>query len=187
MRIFAWLLTFAALPTWAATTVYVPEVGYSYAYFEIGHQGFSTQRGRMDKIAGNITLDMGNKQGTVNLTLDAASANTGWAKRDELLRSDAFFNVQRYPKLAFSGNQMKFVGSRPVSVRGTLTLLGVSQPVELTITQFHCGPHPVFKKEACGADAYTMIKRSRFGMTQFLPEISDDVKISVQIEATARR
>ena len=79
--------------------------------------------------------------------------------------------------------EMKFVGERPISAKGVLTLLGVSKPVELKISQFYCAPHPMNKKEMCGAEATVSIKRSEYGMNRYLPGIGDEVKLAVQIEA----
>ena len=66
---------------------------------------------------------------------------------------------------------------------GTLGLLGVTKPVELKISQFYCAPHPMMKKDMCGAEASASIKRSEFGMNRYMPGIGDDIKISVQLEA----
>jgi polyisoprenoid-binding protein YceI len=63
-------------------------------------------------------------------------------------------------------------------------LLGVSKPVNLTITSFKCGPNPITKKPMCGANVSTQIKRSEFGMTRGLPGIGDDVKIAIAVEAS---
>ena len=64
-----------------------------------------------------------------------------------------------------------------------LTLLGVTKPVKLSITQFKCGEHPMNKKPMCGAEVVTTIKRSEFGMTKYVPAVGDEVKISFPVEA----
>ncbi|MCS6800269.1 MAG: YceI family protein, partial [Myxococcota bacterium] len=66
---------------------------------------------------------------------------------------------------------------------GELTLLGVTKPVKLEVTHFHCGVHPINKKQVCGADLTGRIKRSDFGMTKFLPGIGDDVRLIIPVEA----
>ncbi|MDO8412184.1 MAG: YceI family protein, partial [Gallionellaceae bacterium] len=66
------------------------------------------------------------------------------------------------------------------------TLLGVSNPVTLTIHAFKCGidpMDPLKKQEKCGADASTQIKRSDFGMKFALPNVGDEVKLVFEVEA----
>jgi polyisoprenoid-binding protein YceI len=152
-------------------------------YFEVGHLGYSIQRGRFEQVAGKIRLDGAAQQGTLDIVVSAASVTTGFAQRDEQLRGVEFFNVARFPTVTFRSTEMKFVGERPISAKGVLTLLGVSKPVELKISQFYCAPHPMSKKEMCGAEANVSIKRSEYGMNRYLPGIGDEVKLAVQIEA----
>ena len=76
-----------------------------------------------------------------------------------------------------------FDGDKLVAAEGFLTLLGVSKPVHLTVSNFKCGAHPFFKKEMCGAEISTTIKRSDFGMTKALSVVGDEIKIQSPIEA----
>jgi polyisoprenoid-binding protein YceI len=59
----------------------------------------------------------------------------------------------------------------------------VTKPVTLTLTSFKCGPNPVAKKDACGADATATVKRSDFGMKYGLPAVGDEVKLMINVEA----
>jgi polyisoprenoid-binding protein YceI len=70
-----------------------------------------------------------------------------------------------------------------VALDGDLTMRGVTKPVTLTVTAFHCGLNPMVKKQACGADAMTTVKRSDFGINYALPAVGDDVKLLIQVEA----
>lgn len=177
------LLATAASPALALPASYTPDPTHTYAYFEVGHLGYSVQRGRFEQVSGKIRLDGAAQQGALDIVINAASVSTGFAKRDEQLRGEEFFNVTRFPTLTFRATDMKFVGERPISAKGVLTILGVGKPVELKISQFFCAPHPMTKKEMCGAEANVSVKRSEFGMNRYLPGIGDEVKIAVQIEA----
>ena len=119
----------------------------------------------------------------MDLSIDVASISTGVDKLDEHLRSEEFFNVAKYPAMTFKSKQVTFDGDKPASVNGEFTLLGVTRPVTLTITAFHCAPNPFAKKEACGADAVATIKRSEFGMKTLLPGLGDEVKLLINVEA----
>jgi len=76
-----------------------------------------------------------------------------------------------------------FEGDKPVAVHGTLTLKGVTQPVTLTVTSFQAMPHPMFKKDAIGANAHTVVKRSEFNAGKYAPHVSDEVRIDIAVEA----
>jgi polyisoprenoid-binding protein YceI len=182
----------------AAADTYVIDVVHSYPHFEANHLGMSTIRGRFDKMSGKITLDRAAKSGGLDVKIDTASLNTGDAKheagswaaknygprsRDEHLRSADFFNVVEFPEASYKSTQFNFSGDKLDSIDGTLTLLGVSKPVKLTVTAFKCGPHPFNKKEMCGADATAVVKRSDFGMKTFVGPVADDIKMSFNIEA----
>jgi len=85
--------------------------------------------------------------------------------------------------MTFKSKSVHFSGDKPASVDGQLTILGVTRPVTLNITAFHCAPNPFVKKEACGADASASIKRSEFGIKTYLPGLSDEVKLLINVEA----
>jgi len=171
-----------ALPA-AAADSYTVDPAHTYPYFEINHLGFSTMRGRFGASSGKITLDPAAKSGSIDIVIDAASIDTGHAKRDTHLKSDEFFNVAKYPSLNYKATRLKFSGDKLTEADGELTLLGVTKPVTLAVNAFHCGPHPMTKKPMCGANATATIKRSEFGMNAYVPAVGDEVKIVIEVEA----
>ncbi len=178
------LLLATSLPLAAhAAESYTADPAHTYALFSVSHFGYSTMHGRFDKSSGKVTLDRAAKNGTVDITIEAASISTGFAKRDEHLKSPDFFNAAEFPTITYKSDSIKFKGDSPVSVEGKLTLLGVTKPVTLAIDAFKCGPNPMSKKEECGAAATAQIKRSDFGMKSFLPGVGDDIKMEFEIEA----
>jgi polyisoprenoid-binding protein YceI len=170
-------------PAVAAPESYTVDARHTWPVFEISHFGYSTQRGRFNKSSGKILLDRAAKSGSVDLVIDTASLDMGLDKWDEHLKSDEFFNVAKFPTMTFKSTQLTFDGDKVVGAEGDFTLLGVTKPVKLAVGNFHCAPHPIAKKDACGADISTTIKRSEFGMTKYLPNVGDDVKILVPVEA----
>lgn len=174
----------ASLPLTAhAGDSYTADPAHTYAHFTVSHFGFSTMHGRFDKTSGKVTLDRAAKTGAVDIAIESASVSTGFAKRDEHLKSPDFFNAAEFPSITYKSSSIKFKGDTPVSVDGNLTLLGATKPVTLTITEFKCGANPMNKKEECGAGATAQIKRSDFGMKSFLPGVGDDIKLEFEIEA----
>jgi len=179
----AFLVTTAlALPA-AAADSYTVDPSHTYPNFEINHLGFSTMHGRFGATTGKITIDAAARSGSIDITIDATSIDTGHAKRDAHLKSEEFFNVGKFPTLAYKASKLKFDGDKLSGADGELTLLGVTKPVSLAITAFRCGPHPMNKKQMCGANATTTIKRSEFGLSTYVPAVGDEVTISIEVEA----
>ena len=177
------VLLAASLPLAARADSYTIDPPHTFPHFSISHLGFSTMRGRFDKTSGKITLDRAAKTGSLDIAIETASVSTGFAKRDDHLKSPDFFNAAEFPTITYKSSAVKFKGDAPSSVEGRLTLNGVSKPVTLTIDAFKCGTNPMNKKEECGAAASAQFKRSDFGMKYGLPGIGDDIKLVFEVEA----
>jgi polyisoprenoid-binding protein YceI len=171
-----------ALPA-AAADSYTVDPAHTYPNFEINHLGFSTMHGRFGATNGKIVLDTAAKSGSIDITIDATSIDTGHGKRDTHLKSEEFFNVAKFPTLAFKATKLTFYGDKLTGADGELTLLGVTKPVSLALTAFNCGPHPMNKKPMCGANATATIKRSDFGLSTYVPAVGDEVRITIEVEA----
>ncbi|WP_420816060.1 YceI family protein [Paraburkholderia phosphatilytica] len=148
-----------------AADVYQLDPSHTYPSFEADHLGgVSIWRGKFTKSSGTVTLDRAAKTGTVDVTVDPASVDTGNPKLDEHLKTDAFFDVAKYPTVTYKGTDIKFDGDKPVEVIGTLTMHGVTKPVNLKIESFKCIMHPMLKREDCGVEASAEFNRADFGM-----------------------
>jgi len=174
--------TFAA-PAFAAPEVYTVDPRHTFPAFEVSHFGMSLQRGRFNKTTGKITVDREAKSGSVDVTIDAASVDTGEPKLGDHLRAADFFNAAAHPNITFKGTKFNFDGDKVKSVDGELTMVGVTKPVTLTAQQFNCGNHPMNKKAMCGAEFTTTVKRSEWGMKYALPAVADDVLLRINVEA----
>lgn len=176
------LASLIAGTAYAAPETYTVDSNHTFPSFEISHLGFSTQRGRFNKTTGTIVLDRAAKKASVDISIDANSISTGLEKLEAHLRAEDFFDVAKYPAITFKSTGAKFEGDKLASLSGDLTLHGVTKPVTLTVTAFYCGYNPAYKKDACGADAVTTIKRSDFGISYALPAVGDQVKLLIQVE-----
>jgi len=167
----------------AAPEKYVIDNSHTYPYFEITHLGWSTTRGLFHKTTGAATLDFAAKKGSVEVVIDANSLDTAFAKRDNHLRGEDFFDVAKYPTITYKADQIEFDGDLPTKAKGQLTLRGVTKPVTLTFSRFKCGEHPVAKKHYCGADATATINRGDFGISAYQGAVGEEVKLSIAVEA----
>lgn len=172
----------AASSAFAADS-YTLDPRHTFPVFEVSHYDLSLQRGRFNKTTGKIVLDLEDKTGSIDIVIDAASIDMGIDKWDEQMKSDAYFNVEVFPTITYKSEKVLFLGDKPVTAEGKLTLLGVTKPVNINITSFKCGNHPINKKPLCGANVSAQLKRSEYGMTRALPGIGDDIKINIAVEA----
>lgn len=162
---------------------------HTYPNFWVEHWGLSMLHGRFDRNAGKFSMDRATKVGSVELTIETASLNTGDnvkgnrpRARDEHLRSADFFNVAEFPTIVFKSTKTHFGGDLPTSVDGTLTLLGVSKPITLTFERFKCASNPFNKKDRCGGNAIGKFKRSDFGMKAAIPAVGDEITLNIEFE-----
>ena len=176
----AFVLT--VMPFMAHAETYTIESTHTYPNFIINHLGFSDTFGRFNKTTGKLEMDREKGMGSVEVVIDVASLDTGFAKRDDHLRSPDFFNVVEFPEATFKSTRVTYKGEG-AEVVGNLTIKGITRSVTLNVAKINCGPNPFNKKPTCGMNATGTIKRSDFGITYGLPAVGDEVKLNIQIEA----
>ena len=120
------------------------------------------------------------------IIIDLASIDFGLPAMNAWATGKDFFNVEKSPRATYKGTLEKFVNGSPTQLRGELTLNGHTQPVNLSIHLFKCIPHPMLKRELCGADASGSFKRDAFGLAAGKDYgFSMDVGLRIQVEAVA--
>lgn len=149
----------------AAPEKYVIDPDHTYPAFEADHMGgLSIWRGKFNRSAGAVTLDVAAKTGTVEVTIDMASIDFGHDGMNKHAMAADIFDVQKYPTATYKGTISRWSGAVPVEVDGQLTLHGVTKPVKLAINAFLCKPNPMNRRQTCGADASATIHRDEFGV-----------------------
>ena len=171
-----------AVPAFAADN-YSIDPNHTFPLFEVNHLGYSVQHGRFNKTSGKISLDMAAKKGSVDLTIETTSLDMGFPLWDEHISAEGFLNTAKFPTMTFKSIKLVFKDDKVVAAEGDFTMLGVTKPLTVSVNDFKCGDHPMLKKPMCGANISGTIKRSEFGMSKYVPAISDEIKINVPIEA----
>lgn len=183
LRYIACALLLSSLPAGAAER-YLIDPTHTYTTFEYNHWWLSLQRGRFDKNAGAIELDLENKSGSVQLEIEANSISTGHDLFDNALRSANFFDAEHYPKITFKSTALHFgEQDQLVSIDGDLSIKETTRPVTLTLTQFNCRFMLIYLRQACGANGFTKILRSDYRVGRFVPFVSDEVTLYFSVEA----
>src|SRR5262245_38023276 len=129
-----------AVPSAAAPEGYTIDPAHSNVAFSIRHL-FSKVPGQFNKFEGKMTVDRDDwTKSSVQVTIDAASINTNEPARDKHLRSDAFFDVAKNPKITFQSTSVKQTAPDKLQVAGNLTIRGVTKPVTLDVDVLGFGP-----------------------------------------------
>jgi polyisoprenoid-binding protein YceI len=168
----------------AAPVTYKIDPDHTYPSFEADHMGVSIWRGKLNKSAGKVTLDKAAGAGDLEVAVDLASIDFGQDALNKWARGKDFFNTAKYPKAAYKGKLDGFANGAPTQVSGELTLHGVTRPLTLKINSFKCIPHPMFKRELCGADASASFKRDEFGLAAG-KEYGFDMNVTLRIQVEA--
>jgi len=169
---------------------YQIDSAHSAAHFSVRHMMISNVRGDFTKVSGTLLLDADNPANSaVEALIDAASINTREAQRDAHLKSADFFDVEKYPEMAFRSKSVEAAGDGELRVKGDLTIHGVTREVTLTVE----GPTPEAKdpwgNQRIGATATTKINRKDFGLVWNVALeaggvlVGEDIKISIDLEA----
>lgn len=182
MRLLPALLFAAFLPS-AQAAEYTIDPAHTYANFEIDHLGFSTQRGQFKRSSGTVEFNPDEKVGRIDISIEAASLDTGFELRDNVLRGESWFNAKDFPYIFFRSQKLVFTEEKLTAVDGVLVMLGEIRPMRLEISRFKCGLNLASRKRGCGADAVGVLRRSEFGLSNGVPFIGDEVRLHIQVEA----
>jgi polyisoprenoid-binding protein YceI len=155
--------------------------------FQIRH--FLTKvEGRFRDYDGRILIDRQNPANSrVEVTIQAASIDTGNEKRDADLRSANFFDVEKYPTITFKSTKVTPNGKDLYEVTGDLTMHGVTKTVIVPVR--HTGFLNLGKMEKAGFEVTFPLNRKDFGITWNRAMdaggvmLGDDVQITVLVEA----
>jgi len=168
----------------AAPALYTIDPTHTFPSFEADHMGLSVWRGKFNKSSGTVTLDKTAGSGEVDITIDMDSIDFGLDAMNAKARGDGMFDTTQFPLATYKGQLAGFVNGAPTQVVGRLTMHGVTRPLTLQIQSFKCRPHPMYRRDWCGADALATFQRDEFGVdTGKEYGFKMDVTLRIQVEA----
>ena len=184
-------LALAPAATHAEVREYELDASHATLLFYVSHLGFSDTVGRFSRFEAELHLDpedplaAGNR---VELVIDAASVDTGWAARDEHVRGDDFLDVGNHPEIRFVSTGIEplaedAAGQSRVLLTGDLTLRGATRPVDLEVTLNRQGE--MRGREVLGFTATGAIDRREFGMEYLAPAIGAEIRVWTSLEIRA--
>jgi polyisoprenoid-binding protein YceI len=180
-------LALAACTAAAAPVTYAIDPAHTFPSFEADHMGISVWRGKMNKSSGKVVYDKASGSGTVEITTDLASIDFGQDALNGWARGKGFFDVKKFPRAVYKGRFEAPVNGVPTQLVGELTLHGVTKPLTLKIHLLKCVPHPMLKRDYCGADASGSFSREDYGLGAGKDwGFKMDVDLRIQAEAIAQ-
>ena len=169
-------------PTKART--FAVDTVHSSVMFKVKHLNTSWFYGRFNTIKGAIAV--GGDDSSVNLIIDAKSADSANDRRDRHLHGPDFFNVKQFPEIKFESTSVRVSKSGHLDVKGKLTLRGKTKEIQAIANK-------VGEGKARGGAAIVgyhtvfTIKRSDFGMTYGKGALSDDVEVTISVECKEQK
>jgi polyisoprenoid-binding protein YceI len=168
----------------AAPEKYVLDPSHSQIVFSYNHLGYSTNYGMFSGFEGEIQFDQADPAASsVTVSFPVKTMLTGWQERFDHFMSPDFFAATDDEVVSFTSTAIEVTGEKTAKITGDLTLNGVTKPVVLDAVLNLAGDHPMANKPWAGFSATTTVLRSEFGVGNFAPFVSDEVKIDIQIEA----
>jgi len=170
---------------------YTLDPTHSRLGFSTRHAMVTTVRGSFKEFTGEAVVDTENPAAsTVNVTIQAASIDTGVADRDAHLRSADFFDAETYPEITFVSTDVSRDGA-DWTITGDLTIKDVTKPVSIEFEQTGSARDP-FGNVRIGFEGQTTLNRKEWGLTWNAALetggllVSDKIKLDVDISAIAK-
>lgn len=178
----------------AVTSVNAAEYGFDKAH---SHVGFSVTHilskvpGEFKDYDGTFSFDPSNPGADkIDVTIQAASIDTGVEMRDHHLQSQDFFEVAKYPTITYKSTKVsKGEGDNKYVVEGDLTMHGVTKPVTLDVEYLGADTMPMGKDgkmtaKIAGFSASAKIDRRDFGLVWNKTLASGNLMVSNDVDIT---
>ena len=141
------------------------DASHSNIEFAVRHMMISKVRGRFTDVTGTVELDPDHPtQAHGEVTIAAASIDTGEANRDQHLRSPDFFDVDQHPTMTYRTRRVEPLTAGKFRVVGDLTIRGITKEVPLTVQSGGAAKDPWGNYRVAYA-ASAAVNRTDFGLT----------------------
>lgn len=147
-----------------AAGTYTIDRAHSTVEFVARHLMISKVRGRFTDFEGTVEIAEAPEESSADVTIQAASIDTGDAQRDGHLRSGDFFDVEQYPAVTFKSTKVEAAKGDAWKLSGDLSVNGVTKPVVLEVEFEGAGASP-WNDTRIAFTASTEIDREDWGLT----------------------
>ena len=162
---------------------YALDKSHARIIFSTTHFGFSTYYGFFDDFDAKLDFNpAAPEKSALKVSINLDGIVTANPKLETNLKSDGFFDVAKFPKATFASTHIELTGPASGKLTGDLSLHGVTKPVTLDVTFNGSGPKPMSAGYVIGFNAKAVLKRSDFGIKNFVPFVSDEVALLISCE-----
>lgn len=176
------MLAIALAMTAGAADTYALDPVHSVPVFKISHLGVSNSIGRFNDVSGSFTVDEADpSKNSIAVVIKTASIDTGNEARDGHLKTADFLDVETYPEMTFTSTSFEETGDDRYTVKGDLTLHGVTKSIEVEAVLIGTGKGREGESRMGWETTFT-IKRSDYGMTNMIGPVGDEVEILFAVE-----
>ena len=161
---------------------------HSEIHFKVKHLMINTVTGSFKKF--DATLENGAddfSDAKIGFTADIASIETGMEARDNHLKSDDFFNAEKYPQLKFESTSFTKTGDDKYKLKGNITIRETTQPIELDV-EYGGQMVDFYGNTKAGFELVGKLSRKAFGLNwNGVTEaggvvVSDEVKLVMNVQ-----
>jgi polyisoprenoid-binding protein YceI len=152
--------------------------------FSWSHHGFSHPLARIEHPSGVLHWSRSDlSQSSVEVTLPLEGLSTGDDDLNKRLRGSDFFDALHYPTITFKSVEIiPRPGANDFTLIGALTVHGTTRPVSL-LAKFNSVRDEPGLPPQMGFDADGVLRRSDFGLSRYVPMVSDEIAIHITLEA----
>jgi polyisoprenoid-binding protein YceI len=177
-------LAAASAYAFAAPVTYTVDPAHTDVVAQWNHLGFSNPIAHFGQVEGTITYDADNvAASSVEVVLPLAGLSSHVPAFDKHLRSDDFFDAEKFPQATFKSTAVEAAGEGKLKITGDLTIKDITKAVVLDATINKVGTHPMTSQPAAGFDAVATLKRTDFDLGMNVPHVSDEVQLRITTEA----
>ncbi len=184
-------LAFSAPSTSLETTpsgTYKIDNSHTNVLFSLSHMGFSNYYGRFNVIEGSLNFDAKSpEKSKVDVKIDIASIDTNSAELEKKLVGADWFDAAKFPNATFTSTKIEKLSEATGKIYGDLTIHGVTKPVVMDVVFNGAGQNPIVAVQQLGFSAKTKIKRSDFGVAQYIPMVGDEVTLTIEAEFQSQK
>lgn len=171
-----------------STQKWVIDPSHSEIQFKVKHLMITTVTGSFGTFEGTAETE-GDDFSTakIQFSADIASIDTKSEQRDGHLKSADFFDAENHPKLSFESTGLVAKGGNEYTLKGNLSIRGVSKPVELDVEAAGIANDPWGNAKA-GFTLSGKINRKDFGLVWNMATetggvlVSEEVKILAEVQ-----
>jgi len=170
-------------PAFAASDNYRYDTVHSQIVFSIDHDGFSRPLGRLHLAQGSLRFDPDDwSKSSTELDIDMHSLDMGDAAWNEAVCKSSLLDCKTYPTAHFASTSVERKDDTHGVLHGTLTLHGVSQPIDIPFRVNRIGKTIYGLHTVAGFSATSTLDRTAFGINGFPNAIGHSVAIWLELE-----